>query len=443
VNSEILIAAKVLDPHQSICFNNNIITEGFTKIARFNYAAMKALLTPELIFCGLLTVVVSVSAQTWTPSTNAPGGVWWTVASSADGTKLVAAINHGGIFTSTNSGLTWVSNNVPARFWYSVASSADGTRLFAAINTLSTSGTGGIYMSTNGGSTWTPTTAPAYLQAWNSIACSTNGAKIVAAGTYEGASNQIYISTNSGNSWTPTKAPNLPSPEWYAVACSGDGTKLAAVVNEANAVYTSTNSGANWTSNYISDSFCYAVASSADGSKLVAASSGAAANGLIYTSTNSGVSWFTNNVPPQSWQSVASSWDGNKIIGAGYGLSSGAIYSSTDGGKNWISNNVPATGIAWASVASSADGNKLVAVAKTGQVYTGVQAPAFLNLTLSGTNAILSWSSTLAGFQLQQNSSLTSAGWISVTNPVSATNGQNEVIVSVSNGPSFYRLGSQ
>ena len=60
------------------------------------------------------------------------------VASSADGTKLVAV--GGEIYTSTNFGIVWTQQtNAPNTGWYSVASSADGTKLVAtALN-------GGIY----------------------------------------------------------------------------------------------------------------------------------------------------------------------------------------------------------------------------------------------------------------------------------------------------------
>jgi hypothetical protein len=36
------------------------------------------------------------------------------------------------IYTSTNSGTTWISNNVPSESWHSVASSADGNQLVVA-----------------------------------------------------------------------------------------------------------------------------------------------------------------------------------------------------------------------------------------------------------------------------------------------------------------------
>ena len=46
-----------------------------------------------------------VSAQTWTPSIDAPNKEWWSVASSADGAKLVAVVYGGGVYTSSDSGL--------------------------------------------------------------------------------------------------------------------------------------------------------------------------------------------------------------------------------------------------------------------------------------------------------------------------------------------------
>jgi hypothetical protein len=70
------------------------------------------------------------------------------VASSADGTKLVAVaglFTTGQIYTSTDSGLTWTPRD-SIRRWCGVASSADGTKL------VSVEFGGQIYTST--GFTW-------------------------------------------------------------------------------------------------------------------------------------------------------------------------------------------------------------------------------------------------------------------------------------------------
>ena len=55
------------------------------------------------------------------------------VASSVDGTKL--AIGGRSIYTSSDSGLTWVSNSAPVSYvpnYSRIASSADGCKMFAA-----------------------------------------------------------------------------------------------------------------------------------------------------------------------------------------------------------------------------------------------------------------------------------------------------------------------
>ncbi len=59
------------------------------------------------------------------------------MACSADGNRVIGI--HGSIYTSADRGATWVSNSVPVANWSSVACSADGSRLFATVNG------GGIY----------------------------------------------------------------------------------------------------------------------------------------------------------------------------------------------------------------------------------------------------------------------------------------------------------
>jgi photosystem II stability/assembly factor-like uncharacterized protein len=91
--------------------------------------------------------------MTWTPRDS--NRDWQSVASSADGTKLVAAVTGGQIYTSTDSGANWtpLESN---RNWRSVASSADGTKLVALeragpIYTLATGSQVQTATGTNGG----------------------------------------------------------------------------------------------------------------------------------------------------------------------------------------------------------------------------------------------------------------------------------------------------
>ena len=75
------------------------------------------------------------------------------------------------------------------------------------------------------------------------------------------------------------------------------------------------------------------------------------------------------------------------------------------------------------------------------QVTVTVISPPSLSAALADTNVVLSWPplGAYAGFSLQQNSNLTTANWVSVTNTVGSTNGTNQVTVPV-NDKNFFRL---
>ncbi len=272
----------------------------------------------------------------WTARENSR---WWpSVASSADGTKLVAVENSGQIYTSTDSGTNWTAYE-SSRQWQSVASSADGTKLVAVENG------GQIYTSTDSGTNWT---ARESSRGWRAVASSADGTKLVAA-VFGG---QIYTSTDSGTNWTAREN----SRWWTSVASSADGTKLVAGGRRGPQLYISTDSGTNWTAR---GGFSWeAMASSADGTKLVARCAG-----QLYTSTDSGTNW-TARGSARIWTSVASSADGSQLVAAAQG---GQLYTSTDSGATWAARE---SNRQWQSVASSADGMNLVAAEWGGRIYT-------------------------------------------------------------------------
>ena len=86
----------------------------------------------------------------------------------------------GQIYTSTDSGVTWTARGTTQN-WVSIASSSDGSKLVAV-----TSG-GQIYTSTDSGVTWT---ARATNRSWQAVASSSDGSKLVAVVS----SGQIYTS---------------------------------------------------------------------------------------------------------------------------------------------------------------------------------------------------------------------------------------------------------
>jgi len=281
---------------------------------------------------------------------------WSAVASSADGTKLVATAKGGQIYVSTSSGVTW-SPRDSSRNWSSVASSADGTKLVAGVG--DNAGLfGNIYNSTDSGGSWAPHDS---TRQWVSVASSADGTKMVAAvyGTASAGNPGVYISINSGASWSRTLTVSFCS----SVASSADGTKLAAVVYGGQ-IWTSINSGGNWVARDSSRNWT-AVASSADGSRLIAAVS----SGQLYLSSNSGTNWTANPSISGTWTSVASSADGSRLVAVASG---GSVYTSNDSGTTWAQRMGLPTA-SWTGVASSADGSKLVLVANGNQIYTSSQ----------------------------------------------------------------------
>lgn len=379
----------------------------------------------------LLWGALNAPAQTWTPTT-APTNDWYSIASSADGTKLVAAVNPGSIYTSADSGATWSPVNAPSNAWSSVACSADGNLLIAA-------GAGLVYTSVDSGATWNSNAVPWTNASPIRVASSADGSNLVAAVGGTG----LFSSTNAGGVWVSnTFVPSFSgSVPWLSVATAADGAKSWAVQDGVPPIFISTNSGV-WRPTSAFNANWQAVAPSADGSKLV----GVIYLTGIYTSTNSGTSWTKRSAPTINWQSVASSADGSQLVagaGALYGsYGPGPIYTSTNSGFTWISNSAPLQ--KWASVASSADGCKLAAVAYGGGIWTAQLAPA-PRLNITAPNALqLSWIVPSTNLVLQQNLDLTTTDWVTLTNvpTLNLTNLQNEVILSPTNWNAFYRLSS-
>jgi hypothetical protein len=408
----------------------------------------------ELCFLGTMALCFfpsSGSTQTWT-QTSAPGVTWRSVASSSDGTRLIAAGDEG-IYGSLDGGLTWLFlNPTPSG---SIACSADGTRIIAAAS-------GAVYTSPDSGATWQQHALSTNDQYY--VASSANGTNLVAVG-YGGILGSIYLSADAGNTWT-----NPPGPSnfwltnfWSSVAFSADGTKLVAAAEAAEGagsflpgpIYTSTDSGASWVPSGAPNNVWYSVACSADGTKLVAAAyagpSQDAGTGMIYTSADSGVTW--TNVSPSTnyWMSVASSGDGTHLIAVtlfDHGPQNpGLIWQSTNSGVSWNEDNQ--TGY-FISAASSADGTKLAVtdVARDG-IYTlgepGATAPAVLpvlSAAMTGNQLSLIWGiSNAAGFLLFGTTNLAPVvTWSPVTNLPTLGSNQIQVTLPSSLPNQFFRL---
>ncbi len=406
----------------------------------------------------LLTITLagfcSASAQSWT-QTSAPSDAGWiSIASSANGSVLVAAcmytdedIRAGVVYVSTNSGVSWTQTSAPSNHWAAVCSSADGSRLVAACRP------GPIYTSTNSGASWVSNNAPNID--WYYLACSGDGTKIIATAdtrpltsTTIGA---VYTSTNSGNTWISNSLP-VSTPYWFADASSADGNKLV-VLSQYGPICTSTNGGSSWQQATNAPNLIWrAVASSANGTRLALVSQlqGPTFGGSIYTSSDSGVTWVSNNAPNLVWLSVISTADGSTLEASALASpqGGGSVYVSTNGGQAWGYNSTSGVN-SFGTLASSADGNHLAAIFGGGIEWTPnpiylqtLTFPIALNIASPNTDISLSWTIPSTNFVLQQSSNL--INWSSVTNsPVpNLTNLQNQVTLPLSATNSFFRLAT-
>src|SRR5207247_2066439 len=176
------------------------------------------------------------------PSTNDSLAEFVAVASSADGSKLAVAENGSSVYTSTDSGVTWTQHATPPHpiTTIDMASSSDGTVLVAVPDLADY-----LFVSTDSGTTWARAFAVGY---WRSAACSSDGSKIVAGLNFSGPGSggfTSYICTSADSGLTWVAQPNAPTNSIRSLASSADGNRL--IAGTSGLIYISTNSGVNWT----------------------------------------------------------------------------------------------------------------------------------------------------------------------------------------------------
>ncbi len=350
-----------------------------------------------------------IFAQDWV-ATTAPNTEYLAVACSADATTLVASTFGDGIFISTNAGASWTQSTPPGAQWNGVACSADGSKIIAAARRPSLfymdPESGPICISTNFGASWSATS---FKDVFQDVACSGDGSTIAAVAFFpRGLSfgHSIYASTNSGEAWSLTTF----NEGVFSVTCSADGTKLMTT----GPVLVSTNSGATWIPNSLTNGDD--VACSGSGNKVVV---GDYVRRALYVSDDWGCTWSPGiGLASNAIISVTVSADGSAVAAA---ASSGPVFASRDAGLTWLP--VGSLSTNWFSIASSADGNALVAATQNpdnpwyGLVYTYRSTPQpVLRIRPDGENLLLSWIIPSAKFSLQQSSRDFPNNWTDCTN---------------------------
>jgi hypothetical protein len=279
----------------------------------------------------------------WTEQTNAGQRDWSGIASSSDGSKLIASAygdimsSNGGLYVSNDSGVNWTLINSLSVDWSNVASSSDGNVLYAV------SYSNGAWISTNGGINWNLITYDPFF----TVATSSNGS-IFALGT---DGNQIILSNDFGNNLYVSNM----SGSWSHLDISSDGTKMVAVDYD-NDLWTSNDSGITWIEhNEFGSQYWVGVAISGDGNEIASATN----NGTVLISKDFGNNWIVYADYPFIYlNGLAMSKDSSKIA---VFQATGEIYISDDNGTTWI-DQTEAGSRDWSNIAFSNDGKKIVAV---------------------------------------------------------------------------------
>ena len=162
-----------------------------------------------------------LNAGTWTETRPAGdvGKAWSATAMSSDGTKIMAAVNGGNVYQTSDGGTTWTITypaGATTPYWQSLAMSADGSKRLAAAN-------GGRIYYYSGGS-WSeiyPNNSNVNQQ-WVSVSMSADGSTMLAA------INPGRVFLYSGGSWAEVQPAGNTIKNWKSVAVSADGVTLLA-----------------------------------------------------------------------------------------------------------------------------------------------------------------------------------------------------------------------
>ena len=270
----------------------------------------------------------------------APIGRWTFLACSANGMKLIAAVQGGNLWNSVDAGATWVERtSVTNKSWNKVVSSSDGMYLAAAVMY------GYIYTSADGGETWTQR---ATSKQWRDLAMSADGQTIYAVEYPNASVGYIWKSTNGGQSWTQ----GTYARAWESIACSANGQ---VVIASDGFMWNSQNGGTNWSRGvYI---LATTMVLSSDGLIGYAAQYGASST--IQKTINGGQTWLSRSTPNNlsiQVRSISCSSDGANVI---LSTAANGIYRSTDYGDTYFKDlDSP---ISFVDVAVNQDGTKFFA----------------------------------------------------------------------------------
>ena len=317
--------------------------------------------TPEASASASPSATASAPTWTTTPISASSKYLFFDLATSDDGTKLVGGSNAptsgpaegAGVRVSADGGTTWThtASNQSTNATYDVISSADGkVLLYSASGSFP-------QVSTNSGATWTNVGGGAFMNVWPSSVTPDGKYSAFFDGTF--GHNYLWLSTDSGVTYNANTSAFGGAGLWI----SGNGSRmLSSTTGASGALYISTNAGTSWTKNTalsaITSGSFYSASGNVGTSTIMAAKDG----GSVYVSNDTGVTWTTQTaLGTGSWKNVAASPDGTKLVVAKDG---GSLYTSKDSGATWTEQLGAGSGT-WKSVRITIDNSGVTAIRDT------------------------------------------------------------------------------
>jgi len=220
--------------------------------------------------------------DTWNYRATLPD-LLWHIVGSADGTKLVGANWGGNIFTSSDSGATWIDRGNSEAWWH--FSSSNSAQLVAGVTEKI-----GFKISRDYGVTWSSPLPPPPFGTYVQSAISPDGSKILVSGP-----NSLSYSDDGGNTWVE----RVIERNWSAVAMSSDGSHLYATENKdvgmtTGRIYISTDYGLTWKGSSISNSW-WGIKTTPNGKTVVAFASDKI--DTVFISNDYGQTWQRSASP--------------------------------------------------------------------------------------------------------------------------------------------------
>ncbi len=368
---------------------------------------------------------------------SANNGATWTNVNNGLNTKRIryltvsdtniyaATYNGGGIYISTDKGVSWQILNSPTGGydW----SGSDFIKLSVSGNNILAFEGDGVIYSSDGGISWENITPNGNTQS-NSAAFSPNGSGGInlIVGTSNLYPNQtgIYFSADSGKSWSQ-KNTGLLNLEVNALFVSSNGVGNSNIfAGTEGGVFISTNNGTNWAQRNTGLTHQYINVLAANGTNLYAG----AGNGGLFLSTNSGTNWTQINDNSFLFPITAISiTNDNKIF---IGTDGGGGFCSTDNGTSWKPLwNTMSMSSSVLSLANNSNGTGGSNIFAGGGSYDGIKLSTDNGDSWNTVNNGLDTTSTFYSIVVKDNK-------------IYASNNKYGVYFSINNGTNWAKIDS-